>query len=376
MKSKTVVLFPIGSFYPAQTGGPNNTIYWICEQLLQEGMQPIILTTNNGLKPGTKLNTWLNEPFGKIKYVKTRFHYLPLRAFFELMKIIKQVDVIHLTALFYPQSIFAATLGLLYSKKIIWSPRGELEIAALQYSKIRKRVFLFLIKTFYKKKVWFHATSTTEMVRIQEVFGKTVKTFLLPNYLRIDPPVDAVKIRNFLYVGRIHPIKGIDILLKSCAKSKAFKEQQVKLIIAGEIDSPYASSLKDLAAGLGIKNQVDFVGHVEGVKKRKLFAESYFTFLLSKSENFGNVVVESMANKTPVIASKGTPWQLLEDRQAGFWVTADPGEIALLMDKILEMEPGEYDRYCENAYSLTKSEFDIKMNGYKWLSMYNGVTNG
>lgn len=373
IKLKLVVLFPIGAFYPAQTGGPNNTIYWICEQLVQEGIEPVIVTTNQGLPAGIQLDSWLNESFGKIKYIKTRFHYLPIGAFIELIKVMKQVDVIHLTALFYPQSIFAATLGLMYGKKIIWSPRGELEAAALNYSRVRKRIFLFLIKIFYKKKVCFHATSQPEQQRIYEVFGKKVRTFILPNFLKLEPPVVTEKKKQLLFVGRIHPIKNIDLLLESCALSKEFRKQEIKLFIAGDGERLYITSLKQLAKELGIQAQVNFVGHLEGYPKKQLFAESHFSFLLSKSENFGNVVIESMSNSTPVIASKGTPWKLLEEKKAGFWVNANKEEIALLIDRILTMSEAEYKAYCSNALVLTKTMFDIQQNGHKWIEIYNAT---
>ena len=48
----------------------------------------------------------------------------------------------------------------------------------------------------------------------------------------------------------------------------------------------------------------------------------------SHNENFGNVVVESLSQGTPVIASTGTPWKILEKYHAGYWIKNNPENIA------------------------------------------------
>jgi glycosyltransferase involved in cell wall biosynthesis len=79
---------------------------------------------------------------------------------------------------------------------------------------------------------------------------------------------------------------------------------------------------------LGLEENVFFAGQVEGEDKLRLIQESICLILPSKSENFGNVVLESLMMGTPVIASKGTPWEALQQRNIGFWIDADPVEIA------------------------------------------------
>ena len=55
---------------------------------------------------------------------------------------------------------------------------------------------------------------------------------------------------------------------------------------------------------------------MDGEEKNKVIASNMALVLPSKSENFGNVVLEALAQGTPVIASKNTPWQILDLKNA------------------------------------------------------------
>ena len=88
-------------------------------------------------------------------------------------------------------------------------------------------------------------------------------------------------------------------------------------------------------------------------------------FLVSNSENFGNVVLESLSQGTPVVASKGTPWQSLEESKAGFWIDNNPKEIANCIDRIMSYSEKEYYLKRENAFALAK-RFDVYDNINQW----------
>ena len=117
----------------------------------------------------------------------------------------------------------------------------------------------------------------------------------------------------------------------------------MKLIIAGNYNNKYGGKLKDLCKGLNLSNTVDFIGHIEKQTKDSIYANAYVTVMPSHNENFGNVAVESLAQGTPVIASTGTPWQILEKHNAGYWIPNSPESIAESLDKILTLTKQEYD---------------------------------
>ena len=85
--------------------------------------------------------------------------------------------------------------------------------------------------------------------------------------------------------------------------------------------------------------------------------------------NFGTL--ESLSQGTPVIASKGTPWQVLNDKEAGFWIDNDPQSIAKIIDSALTMPAEEYLKMRANAFNLVKGKYDISEMYKVWLDIYN-----
>lgn len=372
------ILFPIGSFYPAQSGGPNNTIYWITKALKDKGVQPIIITTSNGIKPKHNIyfNRWMSTYYGEIIYVKTAIHYLPIKAFFIAFKQMKKAQVIHLTAIFYPLSWSIALVNtLFYKKKIVWSPRGELDPQALVYSTWKKKPILSLINLFLKSKVTFHATCDAEKHYIRKVFGERVSIIEIPNYLDLPNLVYTDKKPYLLYLGRIHPVKAIENLIHALKCSEVFKNKNYTLKIAGHLNSKYGEFLKKLTQELGLKEKIEFLGHIDGKQKQVVLAEAKCLVIPSHTENFGNVVVEALAQQTPVIASKGTPWEILEEKEAGYWVENTPVDLAKAIDELLCMGEAEYTTMSENALQLAQQEFDINHKVSDWINVYKQLLN-
>ena len=131
--------------------------------------------------------------------------------------------------------------------------------------------------------------------------------------------------------------------------------------------------LKELVSDLNLSNKIIFLGHIGSEGKQMLYANAYFTFMPSHTENFGNVVIESLAQGTPVVASKGTPWQILRDRKAGFWVENEVSSLASVINKIIDLNIEEYNALRENARQLAYEEFNIDSNIEKWITTYQSL---
>ena len=127
----------------------------------------------------------------------------------------------------------------------------------------------------------------------------------------------------------------------------------------------YYNRLQQLIEKLNLKSKVVFTGPINGDNKYSIIANARFMFLVSNSENFGNVVLESLSQGTPVVASKGTPWQSLEESKAGFWIDNNPKEIANCIDRIMSYSEKEYYLKRENAFALAK-RFDVYDNINQW----------
>jgi glycosyltransferase involved in cell wall biosynthesis len=122
--------------------------------------------------------------------------------------------------------------------------------------------------------------------------------------------------RVLLFLGRIHPIKGLDILLPAW-QAVHDKFPDWRLMIAGPDNNGYLDQMQHLAVQLHLK-RIEFVGALKGRHKWEAFRESDIFVLPTYSEYFGMTVVEALAAGVPAIVSKGAPWQgLRRKRQVG-----------------------------------------------------------
>jgi len=124
--------------------------------------------------------------------------------------------------------------------------------------------------------------------------------------------------RLAISMGRLHPKKGIDILIEAFAQSLA-KHAEWELVIAGPDQVGMLADLKALAERIGVAERITWTGMIGGSLKWGAIASSEVFVLPSHQENFGIVVAEALACKVPVIISdKVNIWREIQSHQAGF----------------------------------------------------------
>lgn len=365
------LFIPIGSFYPAQLGGINNSMYWIAKKMVANGIDVTIIATDTGITEEHKitLDKWMNLDGIKVIYCKTWIHKLPFTMMFRSFIQLFKSDIVHLNSLFYIPSLVMATFCSLLGKKVIWSPRGELLVGALQYSSGPKKIALKFIRFIAGRNFTFHGTSPDENKAILEVFEKEPKN--IENYMELPTKVNAVKINQLLFLGRIHPVKALKKLIEGVSLSKEFKNQNYTLKIVGfEDKAGYVKELKELVSSLNLNEKIIFSEPLSGELKLEEYAKSKFKLLVSESENFGNVIIEALTQATPVIASKGTPWKQLDTKNAGYWINNSPESIGKTIDEALALDKSKYNVMAQNAENLVRSQYDIELNYHHWVNLY------
>jgi len=363
------LLISTSLFYPSKLGGPANTLYWLAKGLISKGIDVSVVSAYKHIDDDRiTSNQWTVIDGIKTLYCSAKTK-LAHRIILQSIKEVKKCDVLMLSSFHFIPCFFVGLYALISKKKIIWSPRGELFDSAINKNRFKK-IYISLIKIFFAKPVIFHVTSNAEKEKIQFYMGKNTKTVLIPNYMELPEKEERnTNEKYLLYVGRIAPIKALDNLINGLIKSEDFIKSNYKMLLAGFNNGDYYESLLKIIVENNMSEKIIFLGNIEGGGKNRLYANAYFTFLVSHSENFGNVVVESLAQGTPVVTSQGTPWQMLNETNSGYWIENDVESIAKCVNEILQLDTEKYETIRKNAFNYSREQFDVYKNIDKWIDI-------
>ncbi len=143
--------------------------------------------------------------------------------------------------------------------------------------------------------------------------------------------------KRVLFLGRIHPTKGVDRLLEAWHRlGEATRDWE--LIIAGPLDQPYAESMIALKNRLGL-SAVSFLGEVTGDAKQQLYSSSNLFVLPTHSENFGMAVAEALAHGIPAIVTRGAPWEGLQTHCCGWWIEQGVEALVYTLAEAIQTPP-------------------------------------
>ena len=366
------VALVIPSFYPATVyGGSIYASYYLTKEAAQKGLHIRVSTTNANGKERLDLvsNKFIDLDGFKIKYYHEQcIKYFSFRLLFGLWKDLRSIDILHLQAIFSYPSPIALLLAFLFNKKVLLSPRGSLSKYSFRKGSFIKKMWLNLLIKPFVKKVYWHATSNKETNEIKALFPNA-KIYLISDGTYIEEMEPVEKENYIAAIGRIHPVKGYDLLIEAFAQ---IHNQYPKLLlkIAGK-DDGCKSALEELAQKHGLISKVSFIGEVLGEEKELFLRKAKCLVMPSQTENFGIVAVEAMAQGTPVIASKNTPWEIIEKRKAGFWSENNPMDLKKSIEHILDMKMDEYEK---NAHSLAK-EYDWRHIAKQYLKVLKEIYN-
>lgn len=272
----------------------------------------------------------------------------------------RDADVIHTHGLWLMPNVFPswsiARPGA--RARLVLSPRGMLGAAALRYSNWKKDIFWRLVQKRALDRVSaFHATSRSEYEEIRAA-GLTVPVAVIPNGVDVWnlPPGDGeAPARTVLSLGRVHPKKGLDRLLRAWAVV-GLRHGAWSLRIAGPDEGGHAAELRALAESLSLP-RVTIEGALHGERKTDALRQASLFVLPSLNENFAMTVAEALAAGVPVISTRGAPWAGLEERRCGWWIDHGVDALAGTLDDALSRPAAELRQMGERGRAWMGEEY-------------------
>ena len=210
------------------------------------------------------------------------------------------------------------------------SVRGMMQPWAWQHRRWKKRLAWALYqKRGVESAARLHATADDEVARIRDRYPDRQPLLIangidIPDQVARTPrPEDAV--RTALFLGRLHPVKGLTMLVEAWAQTRP---AGWRLQMVGPDEEGFRAQLKAQIAAAGLSDSIAIAGPASGDAKRAYYDAASLFVLPSFTENFGISAAEALAHGVPVITTTGTPWQVLETERCGWWVAPETAAIA------------------------------------------------
>ena len=337
------------SFWPAHAyGGPIVSTYELCRHLAALGHEVRVLTTDAAGK-GQVLEVDRTRPVEVAPGVVVRYHHRVLSGLAApglvgaLPGAVRRAELVHLTGVYsfptWPTLLACRALN----RPLVWSPRGSLRHHPGTTRATAKKAWEWVCRAVAPRRVALHVTAAEEAID-SEARLPSFRSTVIPNGVELPPLRDRPRRSGplrLLFVGRLHPIKGLENLIDACGLLRDADAPDWTLTLAGSGETEYVNALKERATRVGIAPRIRFLGDVRQDAKEQAFAEADVVVLPSYRENFGMAVAEGLARGLPVIASRGTPWARLESEDCGLWVENTPGALAAAVRKAARLPLGE-----------------------------------
>ncbi len=383
------ILHIIPFYYPTiKYGGPVPAIHSLNKALVKKGIKCDVYTTNAGLEDRRDIpfNAWVNNDGVNTKYFKyygyEHYNFSP-DLFFTLIKNIKKYDIIKLSEIWSFPVLAGAISSVINHKPYVVIPHGSLGEEAVRIKSYSKKMINYSLfaRRIIKRSSAIRFMSLWEKAQSSKyINGKY--NFIIPNGIDVNEylktPYNFKNKYPFLkgkriitYLGRLHKIKGLDLLFESVIQILKTR-RDIHLLIIGNDQLHYSKYLKQILNENNIDYydykdkpimkddiNVSFVGILSGNDKIAAYKSTDVFVLPSYSENFGMVILEAMAAGVPVIVSKNVGLaEEIMNYHAGVVVNNNINELEEAIIQLLN-NTSLANNNISNAYDMINKKFSI-----------------
>ncbi|MBX3380661.1 MAG: glycosyltransferase [Phycisphaeraceae bacterium] len=268
-----------------------------------------------------------------------------------LRELIARHDVVHVHNIWDPILIHSVNEARRQKKPVVLSPHGILTRWALSEKWFKKAVAMRLLyRRAIDKVTLVHALSSFEREEMA-IFGFKGPVVVVPNgvFLEEIDPLPAPgsffaahsEFSNepfVLFLSRLHPIKGLDILVDAFAQVLR-RVPRARLVIVGP-DFGMEAPIREQAARLGIADRVHLTGPIFGRGKYEAMVDCACFCLPSGHEAFSVAIAEAMACRAAVVISPECHLPEAQEAGAGLVVEREAAKLASALEQILGDENG------------------------------------
>lgn len=355
-------------------GGPSVALADLTRLLRERGVDTTLITTNSDStgRLSVPLGIAVDQGGARVVYfnVWPRGRYalsVPLAR--ALHRTIRDYDVVHIHWLYNFSSLAAAFLASRAGVPYLVQPNGSLNPHLMRKNRTLKRLYQSIAGEYTVKRAsGLVFTADAERRQVGLDVGRT-PTYVVPvgldwrQYAQL--PIrgrfrsqypDLCAKRIVLFVGRLSPQKGLDLLI-AAFRAVVYGHPDAHLVIAGPDGDGYGELVKRWVAEARLGQHVSLVGRISDEMKLAAYVDADVFALPSYAENFGAVVTEALACQTPVVISdRVNICEEIARAEAGIVAKCSPESVADGINRVLS-EPSLAVRMALNGREMVKQGF-------------------
>jgi len=342
------VLYVVASLSPTW-GGPVPVVKGITEAMAKKGLNvtvfaPVVQGGSHGViqLEGVRVRLFRQDLLSEV----WRAYSSELAK--ALHREIERFDLVHIHEIWHHPHFVAYRAARKAKKPFIITVHDALEPWCLNYKALKKRIYAALIQRRILNKAAAIHTITQEEVEHIKAFGVDSPIFTIPNGIDLEefselPPREEIEKlypelqdkKVVLFLGRIHPKKGLDLLARAFGKI-ARERKDVHLIIVGPDERGYRSEVERLLVSEGVVEKVTFTGMLTGREKLAALSRADICVIPSYSEVRSIVALEAIICRLPVIITRQCHFPEVAEARAGIVIDSDSAQLAEAMVKLLD----------------------------------------
>jgi glycosyltransferase involved in cell wall biosynthesis len=294
----------------------------------------------------------------------------------------ENVSVVHIHGMWmYPQ-FAAARVAQRLAIPTVLTNHGAIQWALRQpgvTGSVKKRAYMTLMKDrLFRNITVQHAITPRDRDALYSFFPHK-RIEIIPNFVdleRVDRELASTDAQGsepyILYLGRLHPTKGIDLLIEAFGRASLSRDWRL-VIVGPRVDEAYADRLRHLIALSPKTDRIEMREPVwEPAAKYRLMHDAWVTVAASHTDVISLVNLESSACFTPTITTKATGLTDWTDG-GGFLIDSAVGPLSAALSEVAQWSDLERKQRGVGSRRLIEQRYSATAVTPRWVELYHSL---
>ena len=359
-------------------GGTGERTFQMSRALALAGVECTVLTLAIGLDRA-RVDAMLPAKMVALPWLWRRF-YLPLGGLLTISKQVRDADLVHLMGHWSVLNALVYLAARRAGKPYVICPAGALPLFGR--SGWLKRAYNLLVGNAIVRNAsaWI-AVTPIEFPQFASYGIVASNVLVLPNGVSEDAYASHIPLNTgrlpdapfILFMGRLNPIKGPDLLLEAFAQVSG-RFPQHHLVFAGP-DGGMLAELMASAVRLGLSNRLHFLGHVEGAEKASIYQTAQLLVVPSRQEAMSIVALEAGICATPVLLTEACGFNEIAALDSRMVTPTSSEGLAKGLVALLG-NPAELEQIGQRTKAFVQANYAWAKIVMRYVDLYQRIVSG